>query len=494
MAINRSQDSMSRCDPESYDNIYQVDKHRDIKSTHTQVGKYADTIERSASTEAMNRLQRPSENMVFQPSVLFRRIGKVVFLTVAMPPYFLLYGLPKWILTEGIQVLTVAMTWLANGLKEKAEKPLKIITQKLNLFVFLLQTFTKRLIKPVAELGIQLRQFFQSVAQRAIKSAQLIFAAPKKIIQKVLRMSQELVSRVMENFQRGWVNTKEWTKNQALLFNSKVREGLNWLKIAPQVLSGWSSSKLKSLNSIQASWAKKLVSKFQTSSKAAQKCTDWVGKQLGVVGELFKKAGTPFASFYERFIKPLMHLFIKALKSGANKSGDFFNNRKKRLLLFLENCQSKIKAVTPQQALDKLLPSSFLAKLPLFIRKILIQLKENRVTLTLFRLGLQATRFTVVNLSLLAQKMIEGISTFASKAKNCFLVLKERIKFLSKGTRETFNSCAKKTKNGSKTGFHGSLVLICMAGILLAWGFEALGETSTRWFSKISFFSKKTNV
>jgi|GEM_PF-6211355 len=494
MAINRSQDSLTSCNPELYDNIYQVNRRTDLKAISTHAAIPKDTIERSASTEAMNRLQRPSENMVFEPNALFRRIGKYVFLSFAMPPYFLLYGLPKWLLVEGFQFLVAATTSLTKQLKEKSQKPLNLITQKINLLLFFVQMLAKRTIKPVADLGIQLRQFFQNIARYFRKANANVFSRVKESLKKFgqgLKKALGLINQLAENINKRWMNSKNWIKDRALFFNEKIETSVNWIKQTPQFFLGWGNARIQYFNNIRVSWAKKLVSKFQTSSKAAQACTDWVGKQIGLIKNLAKKGLTPLALIYQRMIKPFSRTIANTFRSGWNKLTGFLQDRKKRSLEFLEKVQAKVKSLTPQHALEKLLPTSFLAKLPALIRKILMKIKESPLTDLFFRLSLKGLTFVVVNLTTMLRKLIESISNFYLKVAESLNLFRKQLVQLSKGTLNAIHKSIFLAKKGCENGFHGFLVFVFMIGILLIQGFESLAEITSRWISKVTFFNHK---
>ncbi len=485
MAINRYESSLTSCDPKDYDNIYQVSKRVDLKSPTVPV-KYADTIERCAAKEAMNRLQRPLENTIMQPNSFFKSVGKYIFLGVAMPPYFLLYGLPKWILVEGYHVVNLALTWLTNQLKEKTEKPIKFITQKINMVMLFLQMTAKRLIKPVADLGIQLRQFFQKLTYGIGKSLQQFFEQSKKILKK----PQELAERLSHHLQENFKAVRNWVKESALSLNSKIEEGAHWIKEVPQLFLGWGTAQIQQLNNLQASFAEKFGSKFRQSSKAAQTCTEWVSRQMTSIGHLVKKSISPLALVYHKMLKPFMQAINRFFKTSSNKSGQFFNNRKKRMVMVLEEMQKKMKALTPQQAIDKLLPSAFLSRLPAFIRALLLKIKDSSLTLAFFRLGITG----VTSVAKVSQAAIEGVSTVYGQFKNQVIAIKDSIVNLSKGTVATIQASGALAGKGCKNGLHGSLVIFFMAGILLKWGFESVGETTSQLINKISFFSRKTKI
>src|ERR1051325_11606615 len=103
MAIYRPSDSLSRCDPNLYSNIYDIRKHPDVKPSVSAVTAPKDTIEISREklkTEALSHLRQPGKYLIAFNS--FMRVGKYLFLAIAFPPYLMLYGLPKWIIIEGL--------------------------------------------------------------------------------------------------------------------------------------------------------------------------------------------------------------------------------------------------------------------------------------------------------------------------------------------------------------------------------------------------------
>ena len=90
MVIKRSSDSLSRCDPSLYSNIYDVRKHPDVKHTVKATATqptHRDTIEISRDKlkeEALNRVRHTSRFVIAQHG--FMRVGRYLFLAVAFPP------------------------------------------------------------------------------------------------------------------------------------------------------------------------------------------------------------------------------------------------------------------------------------------------------------------------------------------------------------------------------------------------------------------------
>jgi hypothetical protein len=135
MAIYRASDSLSRCDPNQYSSIYDVRKRPDIKHEPVAATRpiHKDTIEISRDKlkeEALNRLRHTSKYMIAQNS--FMRIGKYLFLAVALPPYFVIYGLPKWILVEGIPAIFSMSLWMWKKIQHRTQKQIEVANRKVS--------------------------------------------------------------------------------------------------------------------------------------------------------------------------------------------------------------------------------------------------------------------------------------------------------------------------------------------------------------------------
>lgn len=492
MGINRFQNSLTSCrdNPEFYDDKYQLTRRPDLKSRESEESVFKDTIKRSASTDALNLLQRPSENMIAQPNILFSRIGKYVFLTVAMPPYFLLYALPKWLLVEGFHLVVMSMSWLQNATVKHVKKPAQMMKQKVNQLVFFMQMFIKRMIQPIAALKIQLQQFFQKMMYRFGKINEEMFSKLREILKKPsksIKKLQNSLPYLSENLKKRFENAKNLIKTRALALNEKIVEGTNWMQQLPQLFLGWGNAPLQYLNTIQEKWTKKFAAKLKISSQAAQLCSDWVGKQLGKLNDFGKKILQPLGLVFKKTVKPIFHVIGKNFSSAFNKLSNFLNDRKKRSLEFLEKLQCKIKILTPQQVIDKLLPSSFLSKLPVFLRKLLLKIKENSLILSILNLGIKGIAFVVSS----STKSLKGVSNMQTHIVDHFKLLSDKIKLTFDGILTSIHHAKSLVQKGCKNGLHGSLVVIFMAGILLKWGFESLSETTAKWIAKVSFFSRK---
>ena len=143
-------DTISRCN--LYSNPY--DAH--MTSHPTLVRQRAEEYARSKDVieSAQRRLERGlmQKLLLKLPTgkfVVVAHLGKYVFLAIILPPYIFLYGLPKWLMTEG-------MPWVFNVIKKRGKslfssltKPLKAALQSIQKPIFALLQATKNRIDRV---------------------------------------------------------------------------------------------------------------------------------------------------------------------------------------------------------------------------------------------------------------------------------------------------------------------------------------------------------
>lgn len=483
MAIHRMPDSMSSCNPELYDNIYQVNKRPDLKSAPVEKPGSKDTIQRSLSKDALNRLQQPSKNMILQQSVLFRRVGKYLFLSVALPPYFLLYGLPKWLLVEGLPVLMGGMGWLGNKVLKQVKKPFNAVLKTMKQVLFFMQMAANRLFVPVAQLGIQVKQFFQRMNQRALN---VINRWGNKVY-GLVKKPRDVASHLMQGVKHKMDEAREWIGDRLKMAHEKIQDGINWVKQSPQIILGWGAAQFQRISQQQANWTQKISSKFQVSKNIAHVCSRFIDRQAQVLKKLFLFGTLPIVKMHQYAIKPVVQFLKKVISGTWNKLSGFLNDRKKRSLEFLQSAQDKIKSWTPQQALERMFSASFLSKLPMLLRKILNRIKQNVFFQILFNMSFQIFKYVLLNLTKGAQETIKAISAAVEMISKVYNAVSEWIKNAFQTSLGYIGEGLKYAKDGWDKGFYGFLVLLFMGGILIMWGFEWLGEITARNMSKISF-------
>lgn len=486
MAIQRSTDSMSTCNPDLYDNIYRVDKRADFKVDLKPGSK--DTIERSLSKEALDRLERPSKDTIVQPGFLFRRIGKYVFLSVALPPYVLLYGIPKWLLVEAFPILLSGFTFLMKIVKDRLEKPFNKIVQTLNQIVLFMQMLSKRILKPVAKLTIEIRQFFQKFKNGTSHFFERLNRNALSALKKPGAMLSHLFRRTKEKLTDG----HEWISEKLEFAQQKVKEGLNWIKNSPQLLAGWGSSKILNLINLQANWRSKFSFKFERSRNLARECSQWVGRRLNGMKQVISRCLSPFAKFYQNSARPLFNFIVKTVGGNLKKMSEFFGGRKKKILEYLLDVQKRIKLATPHQALERMFSQTFLSKLPLLIRKFLLAIKQNALFKACFQICFNAGAFVLFQIAKGITSIIGVFSQTADKISEIYCKVKSNLASKSQALKVGMGSCLNYFRRGWERTFYGFLVLVIMSAYLASWGFEWVGEITAYYLSKFSL--RKNNL
>jgi hypothetical protein len=486
MVINRSRDTLTKCPEGLYNNMFSVESrgHHKAPSVH-----HKDTTERCLSQEALDRLQRPSKDTIAQPSFLFRRIGKYVFLSIALPPYFLLYGIPKWLLVEALPTLFSVLTLLSDKFQKKLQKPLNKVVEILNQVVFYIRMMTKRILLPVVKLGIEIRQFFQRLNKRVQHFLENMGEALKAAMKKPADWASNLIDRT----KAGWIAARQWISEKLDAAQHGIVNGLNWVKQTPLALFKWGSAQIQKMNASQANWRNKISSKFQSSKNTAHACSQWVNNQFSALKGLVSASFSPFIKLYQQALKPFFSSLSNFTKNGMNAMSGFFQNRKKRILEYLSRAQERIKNLTPHQALDRLFSNNFLMKLPAFLRRILLMFKQSSIFQFCFSTVFNTFQWFLLNSAKSLKLAVEGVSSITRKITALGQSTKMQISKVFQTIRNGVGSGIMFCKKAWDKGFYGSLVLAIMGGYLLLWGFEWLGEITARYLSKLSFRQTKGN-
>jgi hypothetical protein len=369
MAVKGTSDSLSRCDPTLYSNIYHVRKNPDVKIQPVFVNKSIskDTLEIShdkLKEEALNRLRHTTKYTISQNS--FMRIGKYLFLAIAFPPFLMLYGLPKWILVEGLPAIFSMSIWMWKTVKQKSQKQVDTFTHKVvQLMQFIQQIAQRLLIQPIVGLTLeiqqrirrtreQVRQLFQNIKRRTT----VALAKPSLKISEKFKQIQHKLSHVKEKIGR-----------QAQTVAAQFHEALQWIQKSPQVFLGWGQMQVQRLNeralSLSARWNKSI----QTSQQVAQQTTHWISHQCLRSWGKIKGSFDPLISLYRQEILPQWIKLKEACKGKWQQTRDFFHQKHQKALTALQRKQEKLKNLSYLNAVDRLFGRVWVNKLPLSFQK-----------------------------------------------------------------------------------------------------------------------------
>lgn len=244
---------------ENYD-LHSVGRPRQNNGLSAHHNRPKDTVETSQErTDRYNPSKiQPSDNRASQDRlVLIGRAGRFVFMAICLPPYFALYGMPKWIavnlapqLMKGmntaaqfsLNVVHNIQAWIANSLV----KPFRDACGKINFAIQqlfkglggLLSQLKNAVVKPftfafsqVAKTVNAATKQFQNLKTSLFDRFSGFFKTAKEMLSKTKMLSEKAVSLVKAPF----IRTREMVADIGLMFSNLAKSFQeNALKLAKQ--------------------------------------------------------------------------------------------------------------------------------------------------------------------------------------------------------------------------------------------------------------------
>lgn len=486
MAINRSSDSLSRCDPSLYSNIYDVRKRPDIKHEPISATQptHKDTIEISRDKlkeEALNRLRHTSKYVIAHNG--FMRIGKYLFLAVALPPYLVLFGLPKWIIVEGVPAIFSMCVWVWKKVQQKTQKRLDKGTQKVAQIVQFMRTIGLVLIQPIVRLALQIRHNIQRMREKSLQFF-------RQINERVKLTFKKPFIKVTERFkqlQNGLSRVREKISEQTQVMATRLQETVQWMKQSPQLVWGWSQIQFQKMSERVVSWGVKWNKKLQTSQELANRATNWISNRFKNRLDRFKLRFEPLITFYSQQILPQWRQLKEVCKGKWEQARDFFQQKHRQALAFLQKKQEKLRNLSYQHLLDHILSHAWVTKLPAYFQSKLKKWLSHRFVKTVCEIGVKTYSFLarcfLQVLSYLLQRLAQGME-FISKFCS-FIHTYARM-----GCQKAVNAIKiahQAYHKGVFYTFYYFLLCIIMAMILFMWGVRYLGKVMNSVTPNFSF-------
>lgn len=461
MAIRRSSDSLSRCDPTLYSNIYDVRKRPDLKPSAVSAAP-KDTIEISREKlkkEALAHLRQPGKYLIAYNS--FMRVGKYLFLAIAFPPYLMLYGLPKWIILEGFPVIFSFPMWMWRKVKQKTEKQVETSVSKVTQMIqWMRKMGTNLLIQPVVRLTFEIRRRIQRMREQTFHFLGQIIARARSTLHKPSLAVKETFKRLSNQLSR----LKEKFIQQTEIIAVQLQK-IQWIKETPQMILGWGQSQIQRFHSYTTAWGNQWNKRFDTSQKFAHRATQWVANQSREVVTSLKQRLAPFVTFYQRQLQPRWQKF----KDKWKQAGDFFHRKHQKALSYLQNKQERLKNLSHHHFMSRLL-----SKLPFRLQLLLKKWLSHPVCRAIFENGVKIYAFLARNfwgiLSRLLQLLSAGVKMVAKITSLVKVYLQIGKRVSSSILQIMLHTCR---KLALYTLYYFLLGMV-MATILMIWGFRSL--------------------
>lgn len=461
----RPSDSLSKCDTHLYSNPYQVGNHPELKASSTTRSMPRDSIEGAKEAlhkEALSRLKHTSKYVVMQQGII--RVGKYLFLTAALPPYLLLYRIPKWILVEMMPIVMTFFGQMGNKIKLPIQKRIDAVIQKFTHFMQKAQEVIHGLIQPVINVLLEIRNVVYQINRRALQFMNRLFKREKKEKTGFSFSLNEVFRRAQEGVLKGI----RWITQQGAALFTPIQIGLAWIKQSSHVLS-FNRQSFTSLKKGMQTILGPLSSTYQASQKIVTAMTNWAARQFSWCGE---KVGQVFRQT-TKWIPPLWH----KTRSVFNQVREFLERHRQRFWGYVKELQAKLKALTARQVLHTL--SAKLKWLPGPLQRFFNRLIHHPIIETLLHFFLKGFSFVFSCLT-------NGVSWIGQGISKGWSFLFNLIQLIKQMAAPTAKFVSQKGLFGwgylTRTCYH-LVVWIVMLGILFSWGIKAGAKTSTQFLS-----------
>jgi hypothetical protein len=485
MAIRRASDSLSRCDPNLYSNIYDVRKRPDIKQESIGPTRpiHKDTIEISRDKlkeEALSRLRHKSKYVIAQNG--FMRIGKYLFMAIAFPPYLLIYGLPKWILIEGLPSLFSVCVWMSKKVQQKMQKRFDAVSRKVVQLTQFIQNLTRNvLIMPIVRLALEARlgiRRMRDQVKQLIKSlydkGRNVFDKPRLKLVKGFKFLEKRLSQVRE----------KWVQHSQSL-TTRLQESIQWVKQCPQLFLGWGQGQIHKLNEqivpFKASWK----NRFQSSQDLTEKTINWMSKKVNEGKKSFKSIVEPIVSFCREKVQPQWQKLKGVCKEKWKQTKDFFHQKHRRALIFLQEKQIKLKQLSYQQFIDHLSSHVWMTKLPLKLQVWLKKWLDHSAVKAIIAAGVRIYSFMGHSFLLASSQVLQMFAKLTRMISSGYQHLQ---KYASQAKQKVLHVNRIVCKLFFKVFFNTLyyfLLSMMVISILSAWGIRSLAQSMSFLTSKI---------
>lgn len=462
-------DSLRPCNPQDYSTQFQIHDHPDYKAAPIRAtpSTSKDTIEvfrNDLKQEALHRLRHTSDSVVYQKMAVVIRIGKYLFLAAALPPYLLLYSIPKWIVIEGIIPLFQTFVSIASKIQKTVSERLELVAEKLTQILERLRGTMRGLISPIfklaGDISNALKKMYDHVATLFARMAQFKLPSFRPSFRLGKAISNKM-NQVRTRLRQAVSHTVTRARNQLQDFFMPLTE-----KIATSLI--FTKQLLKKLNPLTRLKALRnfiparpplpqaLPQALKHSRQLAEQITTFIAQKMHAAGQL-------------------MQTYVKTFSSGPSKIWSrlrqALRDRRQGSMNHFKRKLSEIKKRINFKELQALVPPILYRWIPPSIRQVILDYIKKLFANPIIR------------------QLFTGISSLSKVLKKSVLSCLDSLRLLLRWLRSSLKAfgtlCWKfvppvsdRVKLCLKKALYHSLVFLFMMSILTAWGLKLVGETA----------------
>lgn len=467
MAVYRTSDHLTKCDPGLYSNIYDVRKRPDIKPISTP-SIHKDTIEISKDKlkeEALSRLRHTTKVVI--PQNGFLRVGKYLFLAVAFPPYLLLFGLPKWILVEAVPFVFSFISLLWNKVQQKGKQQIEKRTRTIVKMFQFIQRIAQVLILPIIRLTLDFRRKMISLLDKGAQLFKMGLTHGKRI----LSLPGKKLSEALKRLNKKITEIKEKISEQTQLMGTRIYEGIQWL--APLAVVSWGQLQFQKIKGHAQSKTNSIAQKMHSTQKNAKMAAEWVSKQFSRGKTQVKKLFQPLSKFLQTKALPFCKNLKEALSNKWKEARDFFQKKQESALSFLEKKQDRLKSLSLQYLLNHI---SSRAWLPAKLKALLLKLISYPPIKAICQLGISSYSFVARGCLSAISLLLKGIGKGVRFISNGLNQIKSHFLTITQKITHSIGIFSKIVRNTAFYALYYGILYTMMTGIIVVWGIRSLSH------------------
>lgn len=310
-------DSLSRC----HTNPYSLQEMKQTTKPVITPTSRPDTLEISREKlqkEALGRLRHTTKQTIAHNG--FMRIGKVLFMAVAIPPYIVLFGIPKWVLVVALPSTVTLLSIVSQKVQKKLKQKIQKVVRFIQVVIQKGQNQLKVLVQPLVRLALEIRNQIQQLRERVVVFSNYVINAFNKPLEKLKKGSAKLKT----------------LGHHSQKFMQRILAGVTTpipaLMEKAQQLGQSIVTRLKGISLPKINWdrSEKIASaasqKVEYFFKASQAKIQTVTKQISIV---LQKITQPIGLFYKKIEDFVTDKYAK-VENFLRKTTSYLKNLKDR--------------------------------------------------------------------------------------------------------------------------------------------------------------------
>lgn len=467
-------DSLSKCESNPYSSLYST-QPKSISSPQSASPVSQDTIEnigQQLKQEALSRLRHTSKYRIFQQG--FMRVGQYLFLAIALPPYLLIYGIPKWILVEALPFAVSLCGILKKKLQQKIQKRIQTVIHYAHIVKQFIQGTIQKLVQPIAEAFSALQQKMHALWRPVPLFFKRMGQTLKRPFQSKKNSDGE--ASLFKRLQTQLVQTGKWISAHYQSIRQTIQDGILWIKYQPRRLL------VRGIKYFEQTTLPRLAEKYgsplQTSVRWANQALNWIFKPLSLSMDGYAWTKQQIKESYRQHVTPLLQAFNSWMAPKWQVFATFMDAQTNRLTAFFDHLKSKCFSWSQPEFVAQLFQSPYLA-----------WLSKNKAGLwlqMLVRWILKAASYAFASLAFLTRYVKHG-----------YLSARQWLKLIYQKGRTFYQKVSTPLKHSIRVvlnfvgrifyqGLFGFLVILFMMGLIAIWSVRLVVDTGNRLLNRIS--------